>query len=367
MIRWLYLIPFFPLIQFIRMQVLYGWMPLGNWRLVMLWCIKLFLLEPLRLIEAIVMAILPDVDKQPVLILGFYRSGTTYLQELLSSGKTKTTLTLFQSVFPEISLCFSWILQPILNGISKFSGLQNPYHKMDFSWNFPGEEDVAINAFMFQTDYNRIYQYPSQYLKLKKKYQEFETTGSGEQWIENYRYLLKKLHYINGGKRELVLKSPPNLYRVGLLKKEFPGLKCIFIHRDPFESISSAQLLWKLNNSFSFEEYTQTEAEQILLDQYKSFYNAFNEQSSSIDLYTLKFEDLVSDTEYSIKEIYNSLKLTNWDIDYPAIQRTIQKRNRKEEVLKRQPPPFVQDPEIIRIRADLGYVDGQNETLKQGV
>ena len=76
------IIPFYPLIQMIRVQLKHGILRPTRWHLILIWLVKLIVIEPFRIIEACVMVVLPDRKVRPIFILGFYRSGTTYLQEL---------------------------------------------------------------------------------------------------------------------------------------------------------------------------------------------------------------------------------------------------------------------------------------------
>lgn len=194
--KYKFLVPFYPLIQIIKIQLNYGVIPLNNWQVLLMWIFKLIILEPLRLFEAIVMALLPEKDVKTIFIVGYYRSGTTYLQKLMACNKGHGTLTIFQSILPEVSLCFGWLFRPVLSFITMLFKIQDNFHYHPFDWNYPGEDDIALTAMVSFQDYNRITQYPSRYDELTDTYFRFKNNNDAIHWMDCYRYVIKKLSYI---------------------------------------------------------------------------------------------------------------------------------------------------------------------------
>ncbi len=311
-IRYAQVIPFFPLIQFVRIQSRYGWLSRSQWKVLPLWFVKCLLIEPLRLFEAIVMAILPDKKPSPVFILGFYRSGTTYLQELLSANKSHRTLTLFQSVLPEISLCFGWLFEPIFSFVARFLRIKNEFHNIPLYGKFPGEDDVAITAFSSLHDYNKIFQYPSRHEVITDHYLKFCSEKEAARWKDLHLYLTKKLAYIYGNK-QLILKSPPNTGRVAVLNTLYPGSRFVFISRQPADTIQSSKRLWRLNQRFSFETYTEEQAELILLHQYITLHELFFKQRTEAACCEIRFDELVHDSVATLEKVYAALSLSGWN------------------------------------------------------
>jgi len=117
-----------------------------KWEVLLIWIFKLVVIEPLRLIEAIVMALLPEKEVKMIFVLGYFRSGTTYLQQLMAANKNHRTLTIFQSILPEVSLCFGWLFKPLISFVTKVFSIRNNYHYHPFNWNYPGEDDIALTA-----------------------------------------------------------------------------------------------------------------------------------------------------------------------------------------------------------------------------
>lgn len=358
MIKFIHLIPFYPLIQIIRVQINYGVISRTKWTLMLLWLIKLTIIEPFRILEALVMALIPEKKIKPIFIIGYYRSGTTYLQELLAADKNHRTLTLFQSVLPEISLCFDWLFIPILTIVTKVFKIENKYHHIPFDWNFPGEEDVAINAMGAVHDYNKIFQFPSTYVETTDNYLFFKNTIAANNWRRNYLYLINKIAYKYPDKT-LILKSPPNTGRIHWLKETFPEARFIFIHRDPYQCIEASKHLWKLNGAFSFEEFDDSMVEKILQFQFLSFYRLLKAQSTDTLISTITFQELVEKTLGTMELVYNLLGLTNFEEAKPKIMtiEKLRKRNNVQNKSQKTPDYLINNWLIGDIRRELGYID----------
>jgi hypothetical protein len=137
----------------------------------------------------------------------------------------------------------------------------------------------------------------------------------------------------------------------------FPGAKFIFIHRDPFLSIPSTKLIWKLNRAFSFEEYSEDEVEDILISQYQAFYGLFKAQSGSDICHEVSFEQLITDSAGTMEIIYKNLGLEGWEEDRPKIA-SIQAKRKKIAAIRfeGQIPAFLKKSDrILEIRSELGY------------
>jgi omega-hydroxy-beta-dihydromenaquinone-9 sulfotransferase len=316
----------------------------------------MFVFEPFRLIDTIAILVLPQKHIQPIFIIGYYRSGTTYLQQLMSLDKKHSTMTLFASVLPEVSFLFGGLFIPLLNGLAKLLRIKNEFHYIPFRFDFPGEEDVGLNALSTFTDYNRIYQYPSNHESITNEFLIHLSPTSKKAFIENYKFLVKKVSYSTRSK-VIILKSPPNLARVDLLKELFPNAKFIHIHRDPYRAVPSARRLWELNRSFAFQKYPSSLIDEILVHQYVRFYAAFHQSKGSKNMLTVQFDTLVTDTEETIKRIYNELELEGYDQIASAIHDAM---NASKNVPRNHQPPDLSTPiidskDLAEIRNALGY------------
>lgn len=306
-----HLIPFFPLVNFIKSLYQYGFPRICKVQLFIVWFLKLFVLEPFRWMgEWRWLLTKYNYPDDPIFVLGFYRSGTTYLQQLLSRDPNMATLTLFHSVLPEL-LGLREIFLPVFRFIVRIGKFENRYHRLPLDLDFPGEDDVAINASACSSDFNKLFQYPSSMDKTLSEYIDFTDAAKKRKWISEHTRLVRRLAALNSGKR-LVLKSPPHTGRIGLLKNIYPKAKFIFIHRNPSEVIPSMRRIWNLNRNFCFESYTIDMADSFSVKLYSKLHRKYFEEKITLaadDLAEVSFGDFVNHTEEELIKIYRKLKL----------------------------------------------------------
>ncbi len=101
------------------------------------------LLEPFSLTEELIYGkrlrnFSPELP--PVFIIGFWRSGTTLLHNLLCLDQNAAFTTTFQAVFPNLLMTQSWWLKPFAN---RFLPVNRPYDNVGMDMDFPQEEDLA--------------------------------------------------------------------------------------------------------------------------------------------------------------------------------------------------------------------------------
>ncbi|MEO7044921.1 MAG: sulfotransferase, partial [Ferruginibacter sp.] len=214
------------------------------------WIIKTTALEPLRWCElALYHKKLKfyKIEKGPLFILGYYRSGTTHLQQMFMQDDRLGYTSLYQTIFPELMLSFEKSMTPVLEKIAEVFTTQNHFHRIPLTWFSPGEEDVAMVSLMNSNAAQWGILFPHKAIEIFKKYALFQNIPNKEliNWGEDYLYLLKKISLANKGK-PLVLKSPLNTVRIQQLLWLFPNARFIYISRNPVDVYASTQRLWKM-------------------------------------------------------------------------------------------------------------------------
>lgn len=283
---------------------------------------KTVLLEPFRWVEAVYVHVRNLVSKQespvaPIFVLGFYRSGTTWLQDLLSCDPQFKTPTLFQVIYPEINLFFGKVLKPISQFFSKKMKVVNPYHRVSLDWDFPSEDDVAINSLFYMCDFNRIFQYPNHADRLLKEHFTDADEITLKEWKKAHRYFVQKLGRKDRHKR-WVFKSPPNTGRIQLLKSMYPDAKFIFLKRDPMACIHSNKRLWKLNkDAYSLVAYDEAMLEEVIIKKYKVMHEHYlNERHllTKEELVEVSYDRLLANPEQVLEQIYSQLGIEDNEV-----------------------------------------------------
>jgi len=285
------------------------------------WLIKTILFEPLRWIE---LAIYNKkisrhrLTKDPVFILGFYRSGTSYLHQLMSLDDRIGYHSNFQMVLPEIMLTCEKILAPVFEFICLTFRLKDSVHRVPLSFRFPGEEDATMTTSGNPRGVQWGYFFPKKMNEIFEKYVLFENIPASEfeGWKQDFIFLLNKISLANHSK-QLVLKSPPNTARIKLLLSIFPNAKFIFIHRNPYDVYVSNQQFWKVTQKiFALGGATTEEINSIILDTYSKMMHRYLLEKDLIpngQLIEIRYDDFIEQPLEGMRKIYEEIELDNFN------------------------------------------------------
>ena len=283
------------------------------------WLIKTILFEPLRWIELMYNKKISQhtITKDPVFILGFYRSGTSYMHQFLTQDDRFGYHTNFQMIFPEIMLTSEKILSPFFDFICRLFKLQDPVHRKQMSFRFPGEEDAAMTTGLNSGGTQWGYFFPKIMMKHFHKYVLLQNISESEieVWKNDFIFLLKKISLANQGK-QLVLKSPPNTARIKLLLSLFPKAKFIFIHRNPYQVYASNKRFWEVTNRiYAMGGTKSVENNAIILETYAKIMHRYlldRELIPNGQLIEIAYEELIQSPINTIRKIYERLDFNDF-------------------------------------------------------
>lgn len=294
------------------------------------WFIKFFLLEPFRLYEAIKKDAEirnHSIEVDPIFILGFYRSGTTYLQRLILQDKRFGYQTVLDTAYPELMLGRHRLIMPILNILKKIFRPQNKFQRIPLEWEQPGEEDLAMLSAGWRESVTWGYLFPSAFEIFFKRYALIEDgKGTRNTWLQKYLYWVKKLS-IKNHNRQLLLKNPPNMARIPLLLELFPNAKFIFIYRNPLHVFASNHYLWKITGeNYAFQKIGNERIEELILYSNRLLTKKYLEDRNLIpsgQLFELSYADLVADPVAHLQALYRSLQISDFESVLPAIKKSL--------------------------------------------
>ena len=285
------------------------------------WLIKTILFEPLRWIEIArynKKINQHKITKHPVFILGFYRSGTSYLHQLLAKDDRLGYHSNFQMVLPEIMLSSERILLPVFEFICRSFNLKDSVHRVPLSFRFPGEEDATMTTSVNPRGAQWGYFFPKMMNQQFQKYVLFENIQESEveAWKQEFVFLLNKISIANHHK-QLVLKSPPNTARIKILLSLFPNAKFIFIHRNPYEVYLSNKKFWKVTQSvYAVGGTRSVNVNSIILETYSKMMQRYLLEKDLIpegQLVEIPYEELIQKPLESIRKIYETIYLDDFD------------------------------------------------------
>ena len=293
------------------------------------------------------------IDRPPIFIIGHWRSGTTYLHELLVQDDRYAYPTTYECFAPNHFLVsrrfLPWLIHVLLPK-------QRPMDNMLAGAYYPQEDEFALSNLGCPTPYWRMV-FPNEppcFMELLDM-QGVEPAVL-ERWKHDMVWFVRALTLYK--QKPLILKSPPHTGRVALLAELFPGAKFIHITRNPETLFASTRRLWPTLDMAQGLQIPKNEyLDEYILEAFERMYRGFESQRSGLaanQLIDVRYEDLVADPMGQIERIYHQLEIGGLDTVHDRLAEFIGQRkdyqpNRHEEL----------EPEIrtaIRQRW-AGYID----------
>jgi len=248
------------------------------------------------------------VERPPLFIIGHWRSGTTFLHELMVMDPEHTFPTTYQCFAPEHFLVSQWLF-------GRYFGFlipgRRPMDNVRAGFGRPQEDEFALLSMGQRTPYRRM-AFPNNgpcdldYLDMDNL-----STEALEQWTGALRYFCQALT-VNCPRR-IVLKSPTHTGRVALLSQIFPGAQFIHITRHPYSLYPSTMRLWKSLDSVQGCQIPRHKAlEEYVFAAFERMYSGLHAQRANFgpsQIVDLRYEDLVADPVGQIEQIYEQLGL----------------------------------------------------------
>ncbi|MEA2069831.1 MAG: sulfotransferase [Asgard group archaeon] len=253
------------------------------------------------------------VEKDPVFIIGHYRTGTTYLITLLSHDKSKGYVSNLEAYAPHFFLGFekftTWLIESSLPET-------RPMDNVVMGSEEPTEEEYAIGAMDKYGFYNGFI-FPKNF-ELYSNYNSFDNCSQKdvENWKETYDYFVKKMTLKYNGKR-LFLKNPANTYRIKYLLEMYPNAKFIHIYRNPYKMYASILKFFRsVFEIYALQTWKDEDLQKGILENYQEMYEKFLEQRKLIPddrLVEIKYEEFIKEPLGHINKIYRELDLNGYE------------------------------------------------------
>lgn len=246
-----------------------------------------------------------------VAILGYYRSGTTHLHNLLSCDRQFVTPRWAQALMPQGFWTgwriISWVLIPLL-------GNTRPQDAVGFGPSWPAEDDFAMCNWGLASSLPGRLIVPSRFAAYSRwQYMDELTDRQRHRWRKLMCAFCWKVTRLRS-RRALLLKSPSHTSRVAELRRLFNDrVRFVVIERDRDEVIASHVAMSKRLGLFSLERIDDEDAlrEMIATDHDRSM-AAMREQLADVPatrVCTIAFNDLRADTIGQIQAAYEHLDL----------------------------------------------------------
>jgi hypothetical protein len=253
----------------------------------------------------------------PVFILGYWRSGTTHLHNLLNLDSRLVCPNHYEVFHPRTFLLTEDAFRKSKESAGLFRRKQDNVLSGPLT---PAEDSFAIAALTTHASY-----IPSIFPSSADRYSRYLCfDGVPEkhigQWRDALGSFLSRLTVRYPG-RTLVLKSPDHTAHIKQLLGMFPDARFVHIHRNPFEIFQSS-----IHLALSVGLISPAEREARLetaLVRYIEVQDAFLRERALIppgNFYEIGYSELTSDPIGRMRAIYEALRLPDFAGAEPAIR-----------------------------------------------
>lgn len=286
--------------------------------------------------------------KSPIFIIGFPRTGTTFLHELLG-------------LHPDVRMHYSWEQMDMVPSTDDESiaaqelDRKKRYNKNKFYFNLVfslgGEAIQSIHRIGYDESEECTtpcalelpYTVPELPLYIYASPEVIAMKGAGEAF-EHYRSILKLLTWQCQDRRgkdfTWMLKCPFHLPYIDELYASFPGATVVWTHRDPVDCIASACSLYETLMRMSMEEYSiDKEAlgqavlkyTRLALDMAMA---SLEKMKNKVKVIHVRYADNVKNSKAVCKDICEQAGLSYSDFYEGELDRYLAKNAEKRKKLK---------------------------------
>jgi hypothetical protein len=256
------------------------------------------------------------IHPSPIFIVGHWRTGTTYLHNLICQDGNLGFVSTFQGIAPGFCLVGEKRIKPLLAKWAEKTHHTRLIDNIPLCFDAPQEEEFAL-ANLSPHSSLHLFTLPAQAQRFFARYALFD--GLSEEalqtWAEMYLGVLRKASLRADGKR-LVLKNPANSGRIQMLLALFPDARFIHIYRNPYDVFLSTR--WVYQTVLPRSQVQEISAEQVdalVLGFYAQLMQIFLADSALIpegNLVEVRFEDLEVAPLAQLRQVYEGLRLPGY-------------------------------------------------------
>ena len=236
------------------------------------------------------------INMEPVFILGHWRSGTTFVHNVLAHDKHFGYTTTYQTVFPHMMM---WGQPMFKKTMAWLMPDKRPTDNMELNVDLPQEEEFALSN-MMPCSYYDFWFLPQNMLEYCDRFLTMKTATPEEHRMFRETFLkLIKISLWNTQGSQFLSKNPPHTGKVKEILEMFPNAKFIYLMRNPYTVFESTRSFF--TNTIiplQLQKISPEELEKNILEVYTRLYRKYEEDKKLIpagNLIEIKFEDFEAD------------------------------------------------------------------------
>ncbi|NEP45100.1 MAG: sulfotransferase, partial [Okeania sp. SIO2H7] len=276
--------------------------------------------QPISAVEAWRMAQLrqraPEMSP-PIFIVGHWRSGTTFLYELLCQSPQFNYVSPFAAGIPWDFLTVTQFFQPLLE---KLLPKDRFIDQVQVTASSPQEDEIALASMQPLSFYHGLY-FPSHLQENLATGLFLEGCSDTEvqRWERAIALLLEKLH-VQNPQGQVLIKNPVYTGRVNQLRSLFPAAKFIHIYRNPYVVFQSTRNFYvKLFRELALQSVSRLSMDTLdalIFQCYTQMMTALQQDVADLppeQFVELQFETFEQDPVANVETIYQQLKLPGFE------------------------------------------------------
>ena len=246
---------------------------------------------------------LPD---DPVVVIGHWRSGTTYLHQLMGCDPCAATASNSLTVDPQVALLLKPLLHRTMTPI-------RPIDAVPWGADDPQEDEVGLSRLTMDSHMAGI-AFPRDYLHHLRR-----TVLRATPAYERALVMFSRLTWLHAGpgKHHLLIKNPAHSARVPLLLRLFPRCRFILLKRRPIDAVRSLVLVKQRLASLVGLQDPPDQITQVeeTVEAHRLLMAAFESSRQLIpagQLTEVAFDDLRDAPVATVERIYTDLAIDSW-------------------------------------------------------
>lgn len=252
-------------------------------------------------------------DAGAVVVLGYFRSGTTHLHYLLSCDPQFRSPRWCETLAPQGWL-LTWSFLRVF--MIPFLSAKRPQDDVAIGPDWPAEDDFACNNWTLTSSLPSRFVIPSRH-EHDARFHDLSRLSVAElgRWRWTQWAFVQKLAWISPG-RAILLKSPSHTARVGELDRLLSGRRKVrFVHisRDPAAVIQSNVNMAQRLGVYNLEDPpAQEETRRRVVEEYLASEEKYVAEAAGLEagqLVEIRYEDLVADPMGTLRRVYRELGL----------------------------------------------------------
>ncbi|MEL6759605.1 MAG: sulfotransferase [Myxococcota bacterium] len=259
--------------------------------------------------------------RDPVVVIGHWRSGTTHLHNLLATNPSFGIISPLAAGMPDELLTLATWFRPWLE-----RALPEDRHvdRVAVNPDSPQEDEIPLASVNPLSLFHAFY-FPRRFRAQFDRGVFWDGVSDNERrkWADSHRNLIAKIA-LHQGKEQILLKNPVYTARLRELKSIWPDARFVFIHRDPFEVYASTVRYTRaMLRMLALQRWEHIDIEAFVLETYTRLHQSYLDQRRHLrtgQLVEIGFAELQSDPVAAVCKIHEDLGLDGWGATEPRLR-----------------------------------------------